>query len=174
MKKINLNRYKNFVENIIFILSLILAYIIQTSCKLEFIYNKIPISILAIVLSIAMFKDIFLSCVYSLFAGILCDMALNIQTGVSCLFFVVFSSIISWLTIYYLKANLSSFMLFIFIFVLLESLIVNMFKHHAINFFARNIISFVVITYLISLPIFLFFYYINNCFSDKDIFFNKK
>ena len=177
MKKINFKRYKNLLENIIFVFSLILAYIIQTSCKFKFIYNTVPVIILAIILSISMFKDIELSCIYSLFAGILCDMALNISVGVSSFVFIISCTIVSLLTIYYFKVNLSSFCVFIFIFVLIENTIFNILKYNTFSIFNilnKNIIIYILDIYLVSLPIFLFFYYINKSFSDKDIFFTKK
>ncbi|MBP0979665.1 MAG: hypothetical protein J6C55_03375 [Oscillospiraceae bacterium] len=180
MKKINFKRYKNLLENIIFIFSLILAYIIQTSCKFKFIYNTLPIIILAVILSISMFKNIGISCIYGLFAGILCDMALNIPVGISCFVFIIICSAVSLLTIYYFKANLSTFSFFIIIFVLIENIIINIFKYNTISLFDKSefcfkqALVFGLIIYIISLPIFLFFNYINNSWSDKDIFFTKK
>lgn len=144
----------------IFTISLLLGYIFQTS------YNIIFIT--AIVISIAMFKNISTSYVYSLLGGILCDISMNSPIGLHCYIFIIVCSTISILTVHYFKVNLLSFTIFTSITLIITYVFIILFKYNNLNFHELNILIFnsilpsIIVTIIISLFIFLFFSYTNN------------
>lgn len=180
MKKIELRSHRIFLENIIFLVSLLIAYILQTSCNFFNIFGVTPLIILAVMLSISMFYGVTTTCVYSFISGILCDICLDIPVGISCLIFVITFMTINMLTIYYFRINIVSFLLFMFILILIESLTVAIFRSSEASSFQmnvyviKNIIPLIIVTEIMSIPIFLFFKFINKkVFLRSDIFYTK-
>ena len=87
---------------------------------------------------------------------------------------------INMLTIYYFRINIVSFLLFMFILILIESLTVAIFRSSEASSFQmnvyviKNIIPLIIVTEIMSIPIFLFFKFINKkVFLRSDIFYTK-
>ena len=180
MRKIEIKSHRSFLEDIIFLVSLLIAYILQTSCNLLNIFGITPLIILAVILSISMFYRETITYVYSFIGGILCDICLGTPVGISCLIFVIIFMVINMLTIYYVRINIVSFLLFMFILILTESLTVAVFlsikaSSFQMNiYFVKNIITLIIVTEIISIPIYLFFKFINQkVFLRSDIFYIK-
>ena len=177
---IELQNHKIFLKNIIYILSLLIIYILQTSCQFLKINDVSPMMILSVVLSIAMFQSVTSACVYGFLGGILCDMALNINIGLSAIIFVMICTLVSLLTIYRLKINLISYMIFMSFFSLIEIGVITIFKYDIVNlflfnkFFIKNVMLPILITEIIGVPIFCFFSYINKKLLISDYIFLKE
>lgn len=175
MKKIESIVARNSLENIIYLLSLLLLYVLHTSLNLIKNYQFVPVGLLIVCIAISMFKDVIISCVYGLFAGILCDIALNLPLGLSCLCIVFLCGIFSVMTIYYIKVNFLSFMAFSFVIIFFEQVITLIYQQHCgiidsalLTLFFGGLLRSVILGALICTPIFYFFNYINKIFLNYD------
>lgn len=175
MKKIESMVAKNSLENIIYLLSLLFLYVLHTSLNLIKSYQFVPVGLLIVCIVISMFKDVVISCVYGLFAGILCDISLNLPLGLSCLFVVFMCGIISMMTIYYIKINFFSFVAFSFIIILVEQIITLIYQHYCgivdaklLPVFFGGLVRSVTLGALLCPPIFYFSNYINNRLLNYD------
>lgn len=177
MGEMKLRSYRKFFKHIIFVTILLLSYILQTSCGFIYIHNIVPIVIMSINISVSMFENIFVTCIYSLLSGFLCDMAMHNFIGFNSIFLIIFCGVINILTIYYIKANLASFMVFILISILIENLLIIIFKYKNIHvielniLLINNILPSVLCAIIVSPLTFLFFSYVKNAFFyNRDVF----
>ena len=170
MKKIELRNYKDFLDNTIFIVSLLLGYVLQTSLRFINIKGITPIILLSIVISISMLQNMIISCIYSLIGGLLCDMAMNCIVGVSVLWFVIIAVVVNILTIWYFKINMVNFIIFLTVSLFIEYSIILLYKFILLGiadinlFMLYTALPSILFTILLGPFVFIFFLYVNNIF----------
>lgn len=173
-KKIELQGKKTAIKNVVYILSFLIIYILQTSCQFLRWEEVWPMMILSAVLSVAMFEDVVMASVYGVFGGILCDMALNIAVGYSSFIFVLWGATVSLLTVYRYKINLLSYMIFMGIFVLIEKLGIAIYRYGIINLlsidlkYIKDFLLMMLWTQIVGIIFYYYFAYVSRTLFGND------
>lgn len=112
----NNEKIKPYLTWLFYYLLLILLYTLQTTPNLFLLFGVKPILIIPLVVSVSMMENIMPSVIFSTIAGLLWDISSDKLFGFNGSIFLLLSTIIALLCIYYLRVRLINCIVFSFLF----------------------------------------------------------